>query len=71
MHRVTAVVFNPELKRVESTYKGEIIEFEVAHWYLAMDRLVDEWRAMHPTLFAAYGVDELEIRAMTMMRIAD
>lgn len=71
MHRVTAVVFDPELKRVEASYKGEIVEFTVPNWYMAFDKLIDEWKARHPSLYAAYGIDDIEVRAITMIRLGD
>jgi len=70
-YRVTAVVFDPEQKRVESDYAGEIFQFEVSTWYLAFDRLLAEWTARHPLLVRTYGVEDLEIRTMAMIKKDD
>lgn len=71
MHKVTAVVFDPQVKRVDPDYVGEIFEIEVERWHEAIDQLLNEWQTRHPMPYRVYGVDDLHIRAMSIMKIDD
>lgn len=75
MHKVTAVVFSPRMAAhfIESikTEATQLYEFEVAQWYDAFDTLIREIEKRQPASSRTYGVEDLEIKAITIMKVPD
>jgi hypothetical protein len=71
-HRVTAVVHDPEQERVLGVkYVPELFVFETSMWYEAFDILTGLWIERHPPLNVGYGLDDLEIRSISMVKVED
>lgn len=64
-HRVTAVVHDP----VVPQEGNELYEFEVNAWYETFDMLVSLYQRRHPERAHLRGLDHLEVRAMSMLKI--
>lgn len=72
-HRVTAVVYDQRLAKEmgEELYLPDVFMFEVAQWYEALDMITIEWAKRYPSMSRTYGVDDLEIRSITIMKLPD
>jgi hypothetical protein len=64
-HKVIAVVVDPTVVEPH-----QVFEFEANQWYEALDLLCTLWLSRFPAR-RPKGVDHLEIRAMSMIKIED
>ncbi len=75
MHKVTAVVYDPKFAEHRDpaiqAKALQLYEFEVPMWYEAFDLLCDKIQERFPVTTQAYGPDDYEIRAISMMRVPD